>query len=81
MDKIAERLKASIEKQDTVDKALENLGQAVRQSLENHKTWLDAELRRSHQVIMQLTGERDLAVEQLLKAKKIIIRIKEDIQA
>jgi hypothetical protein len=81
MDKTAERLKGSIEKQDSIDKALENLGLAVKQSMENHKTWLDNELRRSHQVIMQLTQERDLAVEQLLKAKKIIIRIKEDIQA
>ena len=81
MDKIQERLKGSIEKQDSIDRALENLGQAVKESMESHKTWLDAELRRSHQIIMQLTGERDLAVEQLLKAKKIIIRIKEDIQA
>ena len=79
MDKIAERLKASIERQDTVDKALENLGQAVKQSVENHKGWLDVQLRKCHDEIILLTNERDLLVSQLLKAKSVINRIKQDL--
>ena len=81
MDKTADRLKGSIEKQDSIDKALENLGQAVRQSMENHKTWLDAQLRKAHDEIIQLTNEKDLLIAQLLKAKRIINQIKQDIQA
>ena len=79
MDKIAERLKASIERQDSVDKALENLGQAVRQAVENHKGWLDVQLRKCHDEIIQLTTEKDLLVSQLLKAKRIINQIKQDL--
>jgi hypothetical protein len=79
MDKIQEKLKGSIERQDSIDKALENLGQAVKQSVEDHKTWADGEVIRCYRIISSLTSERDLAVEQLLKAKRIINQIKQDL--
>jgi tRNA splicing ligase len=81
MDKIAERLKADVEKQDGVDKALTGLGEAVKRAVEDHKGWLDVQLRKAHDEIILLTNERDLLVSQLLKAKRIINQIKQDIQA
>ena len=78
-NKIAERLKGSIEKQDSIDKAMENLGQAVKQSIENHKGWLDVQLRKCHDEIIQLTNEKDLLIAQLLKAKRIINQIRQDL--
>ena len=79
MESAKERLKGSIQKQDGIDKALENLGQTVKQAIEDHRTWADSEVQRCYRIIASLTGERDLAVEQLIKAKKIITRIKEDL--
>jgi hypothetical protein len=79
MDKIQERLKASIERQDGIEKALEDLGQAVKQAVGNHKTWNDSEVQRCYRIIASLTSERDLAVEQLLKAKRIINQVKQDL--
>ncbi len=79
MDKVQERLKTSIERHDGIEKALEDLGQAVKQSVSNHKTWADAEVRRCHQIIFNLTAERDLAVEQLSKTKRIINQVKQDL--
>ncbi len=79
MDKVQERLKVSIERQDGIDKALEDLGQAVKQSVSNHKSWAEAEVRRCHLIIFKLTEERDLAVEQLSKAKKVINQVKQDL--
>lgn len=79
MDKIQERLKASIERQDGIEKALMSLGQAVKQTVEDHKTWADGEVIRCHRIIASLTSERDLAVEQLLKAKRIINQVKQDL--
>ena len=62
MDKVQERLKTNIERQDGIDKALENLAQAVKQTMEEHKTWADGEVLRCHRIIASLTSERDLAV-------------------
>jgi hypothetical protein len=42
MDKIQERLKASIERQDGIEKALENLELAVKQAVGDHRTWADS---------------------------------------
>jgi hypothetical protein len=79
MDKIQERLKQSIEREDGIQKALMSLGQAVKQTVEDHKTWADGEVIRCHRIIASLTSERDLAVEQLVRAKRIINRVKEDL--
>lgn len=79
MESAKEKLKASISKVDNVETALSNLSQAVKQSLCDHKTFLDTELRRAHTIIVSLTNERDLAVEQLIKAKRIINQIKQDL--
>ncbi len=79
MEKVQEKLKSSIERQDSIEKTLENLGQAVKQSVEDHKTWADGEVLRCHRIIASLTSERDLAVEQLLKAKRIISQVKQDL--
>ncbi len=38
MESAKERLKGSIQKQDGIDKALENLGQTVKQAIEDHRT-------------------------------------------
>jgi hypothetical protein len=79
MDKIQERLKASIERQDGIEKALENLELAVKQAVGDHRTWADSEVQRCYRIIASLTSERDLAVEQLLKTKRIINQVKQDL--
>lgn len=79
MDKAAERLKGSVERQDGIDKAVSNLAEAVKKSIEEHKGWLDVQLRKCHDEIIQLTNEKDLLIAQLLKAKRIINQIRQDL--
>lgn len=79
MDKAAERLKGSVERQDGIDKAVSNLAEAVKKSIEEHKGWLDVQLRKCHDEIILLTNERDLLISQLLKAKRIINQIRQDL--
>ena len=79
MEKVTERLKQSIEKQSTIDAALENLAQVVRQRVEDNKHGAEAEVRRCYRIICDLTAERDTAIQRLIESRKIIQNIKNDL--
>jgi hypothetical protein len=58
--------------EDALEKAFAVHNEKLREIIEQHKTWLESELRKAHFQLATLTRERDLLVKEALKLRKII---------
>lgn len=74
---LTDRINLQLKQEDAIDQWWNSHGKALRETLDQYKTWVSGELRKTQIQLARVTEERDLLAREILKVRKMIAQIKE----
>ena len=77
MNNAENRLNQGIEKQAALEIALEKFAEGVKVAMDDYRSWTATELTKAQREIARLQEEKNLAVVELIRARKIIQSVRD----